>query len=385
MHVYIATSWKNDRYEAVKAVVESAGHIVLDWRKNPAPMGVTGTTQGTWKLADQRFQDAADSDSWTAELAREALQHDAALRVYHHDSGLIMQADVMILLSPCGRSAHFEAGIAEGRRMPRAIYHADGAEPELMACGLDQIVNDEELVAWLASAERRVFEEGSTQGRDMNAAMVALDSIADVCGCPHWEYPGQVVRDVIALAGELHKRRVQAGDREVPSLYKVLGDDPQDTEDAPLRRAEVYRRGVVAMARAIGYDPDGRDDGTDVVCLDVTTHKLQEWAAHRAGLMKAALDLYFEEGPGAQSDFWSVDIKAVERWYLDGAPSGDPRAVITRAAARELLSSMGVNGLNADAVAFLSGVVDRVALHGCTVEELAALVRVAVDSGIAKR
>jgi len=29
-----------------------------------------------------------------------------------------------------------------------------------------------------------------------NAATDALDAIAKMCGCPDWEYPGQVVRDV---------------------------------------------------------------------------------------------------------------------------------------------------------------------------------------------
>lgn len=32
-----------------------------------------------------------------------------------------------------------------------------------------------------------------------SAAENALDDIAVVCGEPHWEYPGQVVRDVIML------------------------------------------------------------------------------------------------------------------------------------------------------------------------------------------
>lgn len=31
---------------------------------------------------------------------------------------------------------------------------------------------------------------------DKSAAEKALDDIAAICGCPHWDYPGQVVRDV---------------------------------------------------------------------------------------------------------------------------------------------------------------------------------------------
>jgi hypothetical protein len=35
-----------------------------------------------------------------------------------------------------------------------------------------------------------------------DAAEKALDEIARVSGCPEWDYPGQVVRDVQALAAE---------------------------------------------------------------------------------------------------------------------------------------------------------------------------------------
>lgn len=34
---------------------------------------------------------------------------------------------------------------------------------------------------------------------DKSAAEKALDEIAQICGCPHWDYPGQVVRDVAAM------------------------------------------------------------------------------------------------------------------------------------------------------------------------------------------
>lgn len=34
---------------------------------------------------------------------------------------------------------------------------------------------------------------------DKSAAEQALDDIAAICGCPHWDYPGQVVRDVAEM------------------------------------------------------------------------------------------------------------------------------------------------------------------------------------------
>lgn len=49
--------------------------------------------------------------------------------------------------------------------------------------------------AELTLAHERIAEHG-------NAATEAFDAIAAACGCPHWDYPGQVVRDVQALAAE---------------------------------------------------------------------------------------------------------------------------------------------------------------------------------------
>ena len=42
-----------------------------------------------------------------------------------------------------------------------------------------------------------------------NAAMEAFEQIADICGCRTWDYPGQLVRDVRALADERDGLRLQ--------------------------------------------------------------------------------------------------------------------------------------------------------------------------------
>ena len=58
------------------------------------------------------------------------------------------------------------------------------------------------------------------------AADGALDDIAAACGCAHWEYPGQVVRDVLALKAErddLQKRLgALAGPPAAPYTYQVV-------------------------------------------------------------------------------------------------------------------------------------------------------------------
>ena len=55
-----------------------------------------------------------------------------------------------------------------------------------------------------------------------DAATTALDAIAKLCGCPRWDYPGQVVRDVGALATERDAaREIIAGRDRAPTDAEV--------------------------------------------------------------------------------------------------------------------------------------------------------------------
>lgn len=49
----------------------------------------------------------------------------------------------------------------------------------------------------------------------INAAEKALDDIAILCGCPQWEYPGQIVRDVERVIRECSKTKMEAEQRRM--------------------------------------------------------------------------------------------------------------------------------------------------------------------------
>ncbi len=51
---------------------------------------------------------------------------------------------------------------------------------------------------------------GRAVGRQKDAALNALDEIAKLCGCPHWDYSGQIVRDVTHLVAQNATLRVRA-------------------------------------------------------------------------------------------------------------------------------------------------------------------------------
>lgn len=162
MKVYIASSWRNARYEEVRAAVREAGHEVMDWRDGESQLP-------HWGIADERFAQAARDQRWTPALASEALEHPRVVATYDKDMRLLNAADALVLLTPCGRSAHFEAGIAEGRDMPRAVLFADGVEPELMTCGMQALADLAQLIAWLDDEQRATIEERDpTRGLYLN-------------------------------------------------------------------------------------------------------------------------------------------------------------------------------------------------------------------------
>jgi hypothetical protein len=55
--------------------------------------------------------------------------------------------------------------------------------------------------------EREAVEARALQSEEGSAATLAFDAIATACGCPHWDYPGQVVRDVLAVVKERDEAR----------------------------------------------------------------------------------------------------------------------------------------------------------------------------------
>jgi hypothetical protein len=157
MRVYIASSWRNTRYDEVCAAVRAAGHDVMDWR-------ATGLQLPNWGIADERFAAATERSKWFPELAREALAHPRVRATFRKYMDLLYRADVLVLLTPCGRSAHFEAGFAMGRSMPCALLLTDGVEPELMTADMTSLVSVEGVVSWLSSIQSITDEWNEAEG-----------------------------------------------------------------------------------------------------------------------------------------------------------------------------------------------------------------------------
>ena len=120
MKIYVASSWRNTRQPGVVDKLRTEGHEVYDFR-NPAP----GDHGFQWSEIDPDWQ------GWTPEQFAAALNHPVALLGFSRDMQALEGCDACVLVMPCGRSAHLEAGWAAGAGKRLLILLSDG-EPELM-------------------------------------------------------------------------------------------------------------------------------------------------------------------------------------------------------------------------------------------------------------
>lgn len=121
--IYVASSWRNDLQPWIVELLRENGHEVYDFR-NP-PSGVPGFA---WSEIDPHWK------AWSAEDYRELLTtNPIAARGFMSDLRGMQWADTCVLVLPCGRSAHLEAGWFCGQGKRCIILTHDGEEPELMA------------------------------------------------------------------------------------------------------------------------------------------------------------------------------------------------------------------------------------------------------------
>jgi nucleoside 2-deoxyribosyltransferase len=121
MKIYVASSWRNEIQPQVVEALKNEGHNVYDF-KNPSP----GDHGFHWSEIDPNWK------QWDTETFRKSLDHPIANRGFAKDMNALEECDMCVIVLPCGRSAHFEAGYAIGAGKPTVIYIPKHEEPELM-------------------------------------------------------------------------------------------------------------------------------------------------------------------------------------------------------------------------------------------------------------
>lgn len=128
MRLYVASSWKNPIYPSAVLELRANGHLVYDFRD--------ANRAFNWSQVDPSW-DASDPVLSGADLQR-ALRSKPAQQAFAHDKGALDWADAGVLVMPCGRSAHLEAGYLIGQGKPVMILLANNERPDLMALLADE-------------------------------------------------------------------------------------------------------------------------------------------------------------------------------------------------------------------------------------------------------
>jgi nucleoside 2-deoxyribosyltransferase len=142
MKIYVASSWKNTYYPTVVDGLKQAGHTVFDFRENGF----------NWAEVDPGFAARMDCHRFLDMLHHGEKQNIA----FGRDMGALESSDAVVLVAPCGKSAHLELGWACGHGKVTAALLEPRTEPELMYKMVDCLTSSmQELLAFLGSKEKR--------------------------------------------------------------------------------------------------------------------------------------------------------------------------------------------------------------------------------------
>lgn len=171
MKIYVASSWRNDHQQSVVGVLQSAGHDVYDF-KHPTQ----GDAGFHWSEIDPNWQ------KWTTQQYRDALRHEYAQFGFNRDFNAMKECDACVLVLPCGRSAHLEAGWMKGAGRKVYAYIPDGCtiEPELMYGLLDGITSDiKEIIAMLKESEAKPMDVCRCLQNDRHGESACRDAVCN--------------------------------------------------------------------------------------------------------------------------------------------------------------------------------------------------------------
>ena len=144
MNIYVASSWRNAYQPEVVARLRSEGHSVYDFR-NPSE----AQSGFHWSDIDPDWQ------RWSPNEYAAALGTPLAELGFRSDYTAVARCDALVMVLPCGRSAHLEAGLAAGFGKPAYAYLPEMIEPELMYKMFMGVSDDlDVIVDWLALTDQ---------------------------------------------------------------------------------------------------------------------------------------------------------------------------------------------------------------------------------------
>ena len=123
LKIYLASSWQNKEYEQVLNALRLEGYETYDF-KHPENKELSSFD---WEKLDKKC------NGWSCSDFKKALNHPETIKAFQKDFQAMQEADFCVLLLPCGRSAHSEAGWMKGNGKKVFILDlSENPKPELM-------------------------------------------------------------------------------------------------------------------------------------------------------------------------------------------------------------------------------------------------------------
>lgn len=123
LRIYVASSWRNNIQPSVVTALREAGHEVYDF-KNPS---------ADWKGFHWSDADPNYTKTNLAWYMADIERNPVCRKGFEYDKAALDWCNVCVLVLPCGRSAHLEAGYACGQgKTVIFMLSEDQWEPELM-------------------------------------------------------------------------------------------------------------------------------------------------------------------------------------------------------------------------------------------------------------
>jgi len=141
--IYVASSWRNQDQPIIVATLRYAGFEVYDFKNPPNKTGFS------WRDVTLDYSDEVSQECRQSEFLT-ALDHPVAVEGFNSDFDAMKAADIVVLVLPCGRSAHLELGWAVGAGKRTAVLLDDPCTPELMYKMVDHLATSlVDLLGWL--------------------------------------------------------------------------------------------------------------------------------------------------------------------------------------------------------------------------------------------
>lgn len=120
MNIYLASSRRNTHFDSMLRTLRGFGFEVYNFKDANAAFA--------WESCG-----VGSSMQWDPSTRRQALRSEEACDAFANDRNAIEDCDALVMVMPCGRSAHLELGYAAGIGRPVFVYDPAGnEEPELM-------------------------------------------------------------------------------------------------------------------------------------------------------------------------------------------------------------------------------------------------------------